>query len=412
MLFSSNSRYKVTRGGRGSGKSIGYGIGVIKYAIEHPNSTILCVRGTQVRISASSLQILKDVIYYMGVESLFEITEHTLTCINGTKFIFMGARNYQEFKSIQGIDLCWVDEATELSAEAWEFLIPTVRSEESEIWICFNPERESDWVYQQFVLNDRHDAISIQLNYWDNRHFPEVLRKEMEWDKEHDYLKYLHIWEGKLIQKKEGAHWSKSMIKYINRDEYSQIINTNYGVFDKIIVAIDPSVGDKIKQDECGIVVVGKSDDSYVVLEDASAIMSPEQWSNKAVALYHKYSADYIVAEGNQGQALINSVIRQVDRNIKVVRVNATRGKYLRAEPIVLLYETDKVKHLKNFKELEYEMITYTGDPKEASPDRLDALVWALTNLAQVNKAPAGMTKANISQLNQRKGTARLLPKT
>src|SRR6056297_2011347 len=105
MLFNKSSRYKVVYGGRGSSKSMGIGIGIIKYAIDNPGSKILCVRGTQTKISDSSLQILKDVISMMSLDEYFDSSEHQLQCKNGSSFLFYGAKSYQQFKSLQGISL-------------------------------------------------------------------------------------------------------------------------------------------------------------------------------------------------------------------------------------------------------------------------------------------------------------------
>jgi PBSX family phage terminase large subunit len=389
-LTKTKSRYKVAYGGRGSGKSIGMGIGVVKYAVENPGSRILCVRGTQTKISDSSLQILKDVIYMMGLEQIFEITEHTLECINGSTFLFYGAKAYHQFKSLQGINLVWVDEATELKDVAWEVLIPTIRDEESEIWISFNPEEADDWVYDQFITNTHDYAKILKLNYYDNKYFPDVLKKEMEWDKSRNYEKYLHIWEGHLIQQAEGALWKRNMIKHTPAPDRN---------FDEVVVAVDPSTTDKATSDACGIIVAAKKGDEYYILDDGSEILSPLDWAKRAISLYEKWQANRIVYEGNQGGMMVKTIIHQINPAIRCISYHARKNKMARAEEILSLYEQDKVHHVRNFTELEYEMVTYTGDKKQKSPNRLDALVYALKNLSKIGHAPRGTVRGNMKTM-------------
>lgn len=379
--FNTTKRYLVSHGGRGSSKSMGAGALCILYAVKNPGSRILCVRGTQNKISESSLQVLKDVIDLMGITSYFTVTENTLKCKNGSVFLFYGAKNHNSFKSLQNISLTWVDEATELSYPAWETLIPTVRADDSRFIITFNPEKEDDFVYQEFVKNKHPEAYVCEINYMDNPYFPDVLRKEMEYDKERDYPKYLHVWEGKLRQEKEGALWNREMLKNIHKELPEDI------QFEEIVVAIDPSVTSKMTSDACGLIVAGRIDKKqYAVLDDKTEIMSPKKWATMAVELYHQYEADHIVYESNQGGDLINTLIRSIDPSIRCVSVHARRGKKVRAEEILYLYEEEQVIHTKFFKTLEFEMVTFTGDKTEKSPNALDALVYALKNLSP-NKA-------------------------
>ena len=377
-------RYTVAYGGRGSGKSIQEAALVIIFALQNINSRILAVRGTQSKISESSLQILKDVIHMMGLKSYFDMTEHTLKCNNGSEFLFYGAKSYQSFKSLQGIDLVWVDEATELSKDAWETLIPTIREDESRFLIGFNPELESDWVYKEFIKQKRKDAVVVKLNYYDNPYFPTVLKSEMEWDKQTNMKKYLHIWEGELRQVSDGALWSEDLIQYLPDDEAAKLLLTDFGEFEDLVVAIDPSTTDKVTSDACGIIVAGKykNKEKYLVIDDLTKIMSPNEWADIALQAYDRFSADKIVAEKNQGGDMIKTILRNKRNNIPYKGVHASRGKILRAEPIAALYEQGKVHHLRRFINLEYEMLTYTGEKTQKSPNSLDALVWALTELS------------------------------
>jgi phage terminase large subunit-like protein len=149
----------------------------------------------------------------------------------------------------------------------------------------------------------------------------------------------------------------------------------------RIVVAVDPSVTAGRKSNACGIVVAGLgSNGRCYVLEDASCRrLTPNQWAQRVVNTYHRYNADRIVAETNQGGSMVEAVLRQVDPNIAMRGVYASRSKLSRAEPVAALYEQGRVAHVGAFRDLEDEMCD-KPEPGQ-SPDRMDALVWAVTEL-------------------------------
>lgn len=201
LLFyiSEHKRYKVSYGGRGSSKSWTAGRCLVVRAMLS-KIRILCTRQLQTSIKDSVHKLLCDTIYALNLEEFFDITRDTIRCHNGSEFIFKGLQNQtNEIKSIEGIDICWVEEAQSVSEDSWAILIPTIRKENSEIWVTFNPDREEDATYQRFVVNPPPDSIVQLVNYYDNPWFPEVLRKEMEYDKQVDYAKYEHVWLGKTV---------------------------------------------------------------------------------------------------------------------------------------------------------------------------------------------------------------------
>jgi len=154
----------------------------------------------------------------------------------------------------------------------------------------------------------------------------------------------------------------------------------------RIVVAVDPSgVGSGSDTgDSVGIVVAGKGVDGRgYVLADQTCRLSPAGWGARAVAAYHRYSADRIVAESNFGGAMVEHVVRTADSSVAYAEVKASRGKVIRAEPIAALYEQGRVSHVQGFPELEDQMCQMATDGflGEGSPDRLDALVWALSDL-------------------------------
>ena len=150
---------------------------------------------------------------------------------------------------------------------------------------------------------------------------------------------------------------------------------------ERIVVAIDPAATANMDSDETGIVVVGKdkAGNGYV-LEDLSGKYSPSQWGALAVKAKERWDADCIVAEKNQGGDMVESVIRSMGERYRVKLVTATKGKYVRAEPVYSFYEQGKIYHIGQFPILESQMITF--DPEKGkSPDRVDALVWGFTEL-------------------------------
>ena len=180
----------------------------------------------------------------------------------------------------------------------------------------------------------------------------------------------------------EGALWSYSNIEQ-NRATKEQIPSLS-----RIVVAIDPAVTNNEFSDETGLVVSGSDENGeYYVLEDASLKASPDGWARAAIDLLYKYQADRIIAEVNNGGDLVEKVLRTIDRSVPYSAVRASRGKIVRAEPIAALYEQGKVHHVGEFKELENQLISYTPTSRK-SPDRLDALVWAITELSQRSGKP------------------------
>ena len=150
----------------------------------------------------------------------------------------------------------------------------------------------------------------------------------------------------------------------------------------RIVVAIDPAVSTGAASDETGIIAAGTDADGIgYVFEDLSGRHSPDTWARRAIEAYHRFGADTLVAEVNQGGDLVVQTLRTVDPSVPVRAVRASRGKRSRAEPIAALYEQGRVRHVGALPDLEDQLCAYTGGAGEASPDRLDALVWALTDL-------------------------------
>lgn len=183
--------------------------------------------------------------------------------------------------------------------------------------------------------------------------------------------------DGELLDDAEGALWSRSLIEACRVKRGSEPDRMT-----RIVVAVDPPGGSTKGNAECGIVVAGIGSDRHgYVLADLSGRMSPEQWARAAVNAYQGHKADRIVAEQNFGGAMVESTIRSVDPRVPVKMVVASRGKQVRAEPIAAFYEQHRVHHVGEFPTLEDQMTGWDPAANGPSPDRVDALVWALTQL-------------------------------
>ncbi len=187
--------------------------------------------------------------------------------------------------------------------------------------------------------------------------------------------------EGLLLEDVEGALWSPAMLEGARTEAAPPL--------DRIVVAVDPAVTGGKDSDECGIVVAGVAmageprDWRGYVLEDASIKGGPSEWAKAAIAAMERHGAERLVAEVNQGGDLVETVIRQIDPLVAFRALRAGRGKGLRAEPVAALYEQGRIKHLRGLGALEDQMcrMTVRGFEGRGSPDRVDALVWAMFDL-------------------------------
>lgn len=173
-----------------------------------------------------------------------------------------------------------------------------------------------------------------------------------------------------------GALWTQSNIDTFRVGKSPEM--------KRVVVAVDPAVTNTEDSDEHGIVVAGIADDQTgYLIEDASKQGSPLDWARHAVMLYRKYQADGIVVEVNQGGDMVAHTLRTVSPNVNIIEVRASRGKHVRAAPVASLYEQGRIRHVGQFPEMETQMTQFTneGHQGEGSPDRVDALVWAFSDL-------------------------------
>jgi len=200
--FWSPARYKIAYGGRGSGKSTTFARALICSAADRP-IRVLCARELQNSIQDSVHQLISDQIHSMDLDAYFTIKEKGIYSRCGAEFLFKGVRGTRgdasQLKSLEGVDICWIEEGQTISKASLETLVPTIRKPGSEIWISYNPDQETDPVHQ-LAMNPPEGSIVRKVNYYDNPWFPAELELERKWMQRTDPDAYAHIWEGECRQ--------------------------------------------------------------------------------------------------------------------------------------------------------------------------------------------------------------------
>lgn len=269
------ARYKVVKGGRGSGKSWGVAIALLLKGAEKP-TRILCTREVQKSIQQSVHQLLKDQIARLGLGGWYEVLQTTIRGKNGTEIFFAGLSDMtvDSIKSFEGVDIVWCEEAQTISDRSWSVLIPTIRKEGSEVWITYNPELETDPTHDRFVVNCPPDCRVVEMNWSDNPWFPTTL--EMERQHARNTLKpevYDWIWEGRCKPAVEGAIYfdevSKAESEGRIRDVPADPLLKTHAVWDlgwndKTSIVLVQKAASELR-------VVGYIEDSHRTLADYAA---------------------------------------------------------------------------------------------------------------------------------------------
>ena len=367
--------------GRGWGKTRTGAQDIALYALRHPNTINAVVAPTfgdlrRVCFQGNSglLSIIPDDCYdkEFGTNG-YSSSICEIKLANGSKIVGYAAHNPERLRGSQ-FHRAWCDELC-----AWEYpesfdqLMFALRlGENPKCLITTTPKPTK--LLKDLVIRD--DVVVTSGNTFENEaNLAESALEMMKSRYEGTALGRQELY-AEILDDVEGALWTQKMIEETRLQEDERAL-TN------IIVAIDPAVTANDNSDETGIVVVGKdSNNEYYVLEDLSGKHSADKWGKIAIRAYYEWEADRIVAEVNNGGDLVERLLRNIDNNVPYRSVRASRGKMVRAEPVAALYEQKRVHHVGVFEELETQMCTYIGQTNP-SPDRLDALVWGLSELSK-----------------------------
>lgn len=206
------ARFKVAYGGRGGCKSWGFARALLIRGWQEP-LRIVCAREIQNSIQDSVHRLLTDQIGELELDEFYRVQENRILGANGSEFIFAGLRqqDVNKIKSLEGCDICWVEEAQVVMKKSWNTLTPTIRKPGSEIWVSFNPELDTDETYQRFVVHPSDDAVVVNINWSDNPWLPDELRKDMADLRKRDPEEAEHIWDGKCKTVVAGAIYKREI---------------------------------------------------------------------------------------------------------------------------------------------------------------------------------------------------------
>jgi phage terminase large subunit-like protein len=403
----SSARHILAYGGSRSGKTFGFCYCVANRGLMAPGSRHLIARHHNIDVRQS---IMLDTwpkmmaLAFPGVPYELNKSDQYIILPSGAEVWFGGLDDKERVDKILGKEFAtaYVNEASQVAYET----ITTLRTRLSQAclktdgrplslkaYYDLNPVGRGHWTYREFVEGVRpENGIPIEpgsrafvvLNPTDNPYLPAEYLAELDGlpDKQRQRFR-----DGKYMSEVPGALWSSSDRTADDGQNMPGLDSLRRNIcppLKRVVIGVDPSGSDGTGGDCQGIVVVGLGTDGQgYVLADRSCRLSPDGWARVVARAADEYGADRVVAERNFGGAMVEAVLRSAAPKMPVKMVTASRGKIIRAEPIAALYEQGKVHHVGTFTDMEEQMtMTTTGGYRgSGSPDRLDALVWALSEL-------------------------------
>lgn len=399
-LYCSTSRFCLLYGGSRSGKTFLTIYTIIVRALRAAHSKHLIVRqeasAARAAILRGGMATLPVVIRLCFPGLTYDTNEKYgyITLPNGAEVWVGGLNDEKAMERILGNEYAtiYINEASEVKYTAFTLLrsrLAQVVKDEKEadlsqrFYVDLNPTTRNHWTYRVWIDGvDPEDGSPIKreqfahevINPYDNlENLSAEYISDLEALPERARRRFL---EGKYVEDVENALWRRAMIRRVQ--DVPEDLR-------RVVVAVDPAITNEPGSDETGIICAGLHANSAHVLDDDSGRYRPEEWAKRAIALFDEWGADCIVAEVNQGGDMVEATIRAQRADVPVKKVHASRGKVTRAEPVAGLYERGKVFHAGTFPDLEDQMCSFTIDfDRKAqgwSPDRVDALVWAITDL-------------------------------
>ena len=375
----------VALAGRGWGKTRA-GAEWVRHRIRSGDKIVHCVaptKGDVRRVMVEGDSGLLNVCWegdatYRGKHLGFPIwspTNNSITWENGAKAVFFSAEDPERLRGPQAYS-AWCDElcAWRNAQDTWDMMMFGLRlGKHPKVFVTTTPKTTK---LIRNILDDEKTVVSKGSTYDNSANladtFLDAVRKTYEGTRLGRQELYAEI-----LDEASGALWSRQQLAKceISKDEIPPL--------NRIVVSIDPAVTSNAESDMTGLVVAGVDVNGIAyVLEDHTDRYTPQQWAAKAVQLYRDHMADRIVAERNQGGDMVRHTLHTEDETLPIKLVHASRGKMARAEPVSALYEQGKVKHVRGLNDLEDQMVQWEPLGSIGSPDRLDALVWAITDLS------------------------------
>ena len=375
----------VALAGRGWGKTRA-GSEWVRHRIKKGDKIVHCVaptKGDVRRVMVEGDSGLLNVCWkgdktYRGKPIGFPVwspTNNTLTWENGSKAVFFSAEDPERLRGPQAYS-AWTDElcAWRNAQETWDMLQFGLRlGKRPQVFVTTTPKTTK---LIRTILDDDKTTISKGSTYDNAANLADTFLDAVKKTYEGTRLGRQELY-AEILDEASGALWNRQKLAKceIDKDDVPSL--------NRVVISIDPAITSNAESDMTGIVVAGIDVNGIAyVLEDHTGRYTPQQWASKAVELYREHMADRIVAERNQGGDMVRHTLHTEDETVPVKLVHASRGKMARAEPVSALYEQDKVRHVRGLNDLEDQMVQWEPLGSIGSPDRLDALVWAITDLS------------------------------
>lgn len=389
-LMGSTPKYTLLYGGSRSGKSFIIIRQIILRCLKEPYSRALICRFA---FNHAKQSLWHDTIpkclelCFPGVKPNWNKSDWFIEFPNGSQIWVGGLDDKERTEKVLGNEYAtiFINEASQVSYLSYTTVLTRLAQNTSlvnRVYCDCNPPSTAHWTYKLFVQHvnpDSNEGLNGDL-YSYMRMNPDDNLENLPDDYIDSVLGTLSARQqkrfryGEFQDDVEGALWTFDMIDKYRVQTCPEL---KY-----IAVGLDPSGTAKQTSDEAGIVTCGIDTEGHAyVLDDVSGIYSPNQWGTYAIRQYHLHEADRIVAEVNQGWDMVKTIINNIDVEVRVISVHASRGKVARAEPIVALYERGFVHHVGSLPGLEDQMTSWDSREEKISPGRIDALVWALTDL-------------------------------
>lgn len=365
-FWQSPARFPAFIGGVGSGKTRAGCVKSLKVS-EPPGTLGVICAPTYPMLRDATLRTWLALARRAHVLADFKSSTMAARLVNDSEVWFRSADDADRLRG-PNIGWFWLDEAAMMEPDVWQIMLGRLREAPGVAWVTTTP-RGDNWVYRTWGNQARPDYALIHSSTRENTFLPPGFVRSLSESYTARFAR--QEIEGEFLLDTPGALWTRATLDACRVADFPPL--------SRIVVGVDPKASAEADS-ETGIVVAGLGRDGHAyVLADHSVNGTPEQWAAAVARAYEQHEADRVVVEVNQGGDMVTSVLRATGVRLPMTPVRASRGKATRAEPVAALYEQRRVRHVGLFPALEEQLCTWV--PGDKSPDRLDALVWAISSL-------------------------------